>query len=135
MNSQKNIRWKQRFQNFEKAYTLLERTVQIQHPNEVEKGGMIQFFEMAFELSWKMLKDYLEAEGFQVQSPRETIKTAFQQGFITQGHDWIDALEDRNLTVHTYDENTADLVVDRIVNKYFLLLKELYKSFKEASRK
>lgn len=62
---------------------------------------------MTFELAWKVLKDYLEAYGIEVKSPREAIKVAFQQEIIGQGHDWMDALTDLNLTVHTYDESTA----------------------------
>jgi len=76
----KEIRWKQRFVNFDKAFQALERTVAIENPSEAERGGLIQFFEMAFELSWKTLKDYLEAGGFQVKSPRDVLKQAFQSG-------------------------------------------------------
>ena len=49
----KSTRWQQRFENFEKAYKLLERTLQIKNPSEAEKGGLIQFYEVAFELAWK----------------------------------------------------------------------------------
>jgi nucleotidyltransferase substrate binding protein (TIGR01987 family) len=131
MTNKKDIRWRQRFENFEKAYKLLERTLQINNPSEAEKGGIIQFYEMAFELAWKMLKDYLEAEGLHTQSPREVLKTAYQYEFITNGHEWIDALDDRNLTVHTYDEKMADQVVEKIKYSYFNLLKNLYQSFRE----
>jgi len=57
VKNEKDIRWRQRFENFEKAYKLIERTIQIKNPSEAEKGGIIHFYEMAFELSWKMLKD------------------------------------------------------------------------------
>ncbi len=53
----KEIRWKQRFINFEKAFMLLERTLKIKTPSEAEKGGIIQFYEVAFEISWKLIKD------------------------------------------------------------------------------
>jgi hypothetical protein len=62
-NSQ-DIRWKQRFVHFRKAFLLLEQTMTIAHPSEAERAGLIQFFEMSFELAWKVLKDCLEAEGF-----------------------------------------------------------------------
>ena len=86
MKNLKEIRWKQRFVNFEKAYFLLARTVKIANPTEAEKGGLIQFYEMAFELAWKVQKDYLEYNGFTVKSPRATIKQAFQSDIITNGH-------------------------------------------------
>ncbi|EEG77466.1 nucleotidyltransferase substrate binding protein [Dethiobacter alkaliphilus] len=79
MNNLKDIRWKQRFQNFEKSFSLLEKYIAQKEKNELEKAGIIQFFEMTFELSWKLLKDYLEAVGYVVNSPREAIKQSFQK--------------------------------------------------------
>ncbi len=130
MNEVKDIRWKQRFQNFERAFALLEQAMRIAAPSEVERAGLIQFFEMSFELAWKMLKDYLDVEGFIVRSPRDVLKQAFQAGFIADGHAWIDALQDRNLTTHTYDEATAIAVEKQIREFYYPLLAQLYQDFK-----
>ncbi|MBN2392233.1 MAG: nucleotidyltransferase substrate binding protein [Anaerolineae bacterium] len=131
MSEVQDIRWKQRFQNFERAFTLLEQALQIDAPSDVERAGMIQFFEMSFELAWKLLKDYLEEEGFTVTSPKTALKQAFQAGFIRDGHTWIDALQDRNLTAHTYDEATAIMVENKIRQSYYPILAELYQDFKE----
>ena len=128
-DANKDIRWKQRFQNYEKAYLLLERNLNIAEPSEVERAGIIQFFEMAFELAWKLMKDYLEEEGFVVNSPKEAIKQAFQSDIIKDGHTWIDALNDRNLTTHIYEEETAIMVTEKIKENYFPLLKNLYLYF------
>ncbi|MCK5674579.1 MAG: nucleotidyltransferase substrate binding protein [Spirochaetales bacterium] len=130
---EKDIRWKQRFQNFEKAYNLLKDTVEIEHPSDAERAGLIKFFEMTFELSWKLLKDYQEIEGFIIKSPRDALKQAFQSGIVKDGHSWIEALENRNLTVHTYEEETAKEVELKIRKKYFPVIKELYLLFKEKS--
>jgi len=124
----KTVRWKQRFQNFEKAYSQLENTLKIQSPSEAERAGLIQFFELAFELSWKTLKDYLESEGTVVNTPRETIKKAFQYTLIKDGHAWMQALDDRNLTTHTYEEAMAIKVEQLIREKYAPLLQALYQS-------
>ena len=70
-----DIRWKQRFQNFEKAMGHLEDALEIENPDLLQKAGIIQFFEMSYELAWNVLKDYLEEQGFiDVNSPRSAIK-------------------------------------------------------------
>ena len=85
---------------------------------------------MAFELAWKTLKDYLEADGFQIQGPRDVLKQAFQPGILKDGHVWMEALEDRNLTTQTYNEETS-LKVDRLIReKYFPAISERHKALK-----
>ncbi|MES2662352.1 MAG: HI0074 family nucleotidyltransferase substrate-binding subunit [Pseudomonadota bacterium] len=125
-----DIRWKQRFQQYEKAFVLLKEAIAIKHLSKIERAGLIQCFEMALELGWKLLKDFQEAEGFTIKTPRESIKQAFQANIIEHGHDWLDALEDRNLTSHVYQEKIALEVENKIRTKYYLLLENLYKNFK-----
>lgn len=124
-----DIRWRQRFDQFQKAYNVLQVAIALPHPSVVERAGLIQLFEMAFELSWNLIKDYLEADGYQVKGPRDVLKNAFQAGLIAQGHIWIDALEDRNLTVHTYNESVAIAVEEKIRYVYYPLLQQLYCDF------
>ena len=124
-----DIRWRQRYQNFHRAFSLLKQALTIDEPSEVERAGMIQFFEMSFELGWKLLADYLKAEGYSPRSPRESIKTAFQAKLIEDGTTWLQALEDRNLTVHTYDEGTARRVETMIRERYFPFLISLNARF------
>ena len=125
-----DIRWIQRFSNFERSFLPLCEALKIESPSVVERAGLIQFFEMAFELSWKLLKDYEELEGFAPKTPREVIKQAFQAELVRDGHGWVNALQDRDLTSHTYNEKVAIDVENRIRNQYFPLLKELYEMFK-----
>ena len=125
-----DTRWVQRFTNFERAFLLLQNALTIEVPSVVERAGIIQFFELAFELAWKVLKDYEDAEGIAVKSPREAIKQGFQMGLISRGQDWMAALQDRNLTTHTYNEKTAIAVETSIRNDYFPLLVELYEVLK-----
>ena len=124
-----DIRWKQRFSHFQKAFRLLEQTLAIAQPSEAERAGLIQFFKMSFELAWKVLKDYLEAEGYTVGSPRDTIKQAFQAGLLDDGYVWLEALQDRNLTVHTYEEKIAVAVEQKIGGAYFPALLAMYRDF------
>lgn len=102
----------------------------MEDPSVLERAGLIQFFEMAFELSWKIMKDYEQAEGISAKSPREAIKQAYRIGLISEGHQWIDALEDRNLTAHTYKEDIARTVEQRIRELYYPMILELYETFK-----
>ena len=126
MDELKDIRWKQRFENFNKSYILLEKYSKKSNLNELEQAGIIQFFEMTFELAWKVLKDYLEKDGFMVKSPREAIKQAFQNDLINDGHIWIEALANRNLTTHTYDSELSNKIVKEIVDKYFPEIKIMH---------
>lgn len=86
---------------------------------------------MSFELAWKVLKDYLEYQEYEVKSPRETVKTAFQIGLIDNGHIWIDALSDRNLTTHTYDEELANKMTKEILDLYLPELKKMHDKLEE----
>ncbi|MCR6109470.1 nucleotidyltransferase substrate binding protein [Bacillus sp. A301a_S52] len=126
MDEMKDVRWRQRFENFEKSYLLLKKYSQKEVNNELERAGVIQFFEMTFELAWKVLKDYLESQGFIVKSPRETIKRAFQIELIDDGHIWLDALAKRNLTTHTYDDALAEKLLQDITHLYLPELTILY---------
>ena len=126
-----DIRWKQRFQNFEKALHYLEDALKIKNPDMIQKAGLIQFFEISFELSWKVMKDYLQEQGAtDLQYPKEVIKTAFETELIENGHTWMKALTGRNLTSHTYNETLAEELVSEIRRLYFPMLSQLYNSLK-----
>lgn len=124
-----DVRWKQRFQNFDKAFKRLTDAIQIirnDPDNVLLQAGLIQTYEFTFELAWKTLKDYLEMEGFTVPSPRATLRQAFQCGYIQQGDVWLKALNDRNLTAHTCDDEVAKEVIADIQQTYYFLLKDLH---------
>jgi len=97
----------------------------IETPSEIEKQGIIQSFEFTFELSWKTLKDYLEAQGILAGFPREVIKQAFHHQVIPDGELWLEMLGKRNLLAHTYDAKLAEEAYQLIANKYFKPLKQL----------
>ncbi|MBA2367833.1 MAG: nucleotidyltransferase substrate binding protein [Candidatus Protochlamydia sp.] len=121
-----DIRWKQRFHNLERAFLFLERATSKSSFNELEAAGLVQSFEFTFELGWKTLKDYLTEQAFIVQSPRETIKQAFQSNYLKDGHIWMEMLEQRNLLTHTYNEEQAKAATQLICHSYFPALRQLY---------
>lgn len=125
-----NIRWQQRFQNFERAYTFLQNAVDKGEYNPIEIGGLVQAFEFTFELAWKTIKDYLYEQGIEARFPREAIKEAFATQIITDGHTWIEMLEKRNELSHTYNEEVAERAVRLIQGQYFGAIQQVYQYLK-----
>ena len=101
---EQDIRWKQRFANFERAFlSLRSAATELLKPNDLEKEGTIQRFEFTHELAWKVMKDYLEYEGYKnITGSRSATKEAFNKDLLTDGQEWINMLESRNETIHTY---------------------------------
>ena len=124
------VRWKQRFQNFENTLIKLEKAVNKNDLSELEIAGIIHIYEFTFELSWKTLKDYLEEKEVAVKFPKDTIKEAFKYELIDDGDLWIDMLQKRNLMSHTYNEYNAKLAYRLIVDQYFKALNQLYLKLK-----
>lgn len=129
-----DIRWKQRFENYAKAFTNLTIVLDALKDNQdniIYKMATVQAYEMTFELGWKTLKDFLTEKGVVANFPKDTIKEAFAYEIIEDGEIWIKMLEDRNLTSHTYDEQKANQVVYEITNNYFPALKQIYSYLKD----
>lgn len=125
MDELKTIRWRQRYQNLTRAFQQLQQGVAIENPSAIEMQGIIQSFEFTFELAWKTLKDYLEAQGVPSPFPRETIKQAFHHGILENGEIWLEMLNKRNLLAHTYDEQLAMEAYRLISGGYFTHMQKL----------
>ena len=123
-----DIRWKQRFDNLQRAYRRLVSMLELlqQDPDsEVVRMALIKAYEFTFELSWKTLKDYLAYNGIDARLPREVIKQAFATGLLVDGELWIAMLEERNLMAHTYDDARAKVAVEQIQDRYLNGLSQL----------
>lgn len=125
MNSLKEIRWKQRFTNLKRAFTLLWEAAEKQQKNRLEQEGMVQRFEYTFELCWKTLKDYLESQGVLCSFPRDVIKEAVQTNMLDHGELWLEMLDGRNFLSHTYDESHFNMVIEKIQEAYVPEIKKL----------
>jgi nucleotidyltransferase substrate binding protein (TIGR01987 family) len=125
-----DIRWKQRFQNFDRAVGLLREPIEggVESLSDLEKQGVVQRFEVALELAWKTLKDYLEYQGLVIDpvTPRHVIKMAFAAKILPDGQLWIDMLNHRNLLSHTYDIATFENAVQSIRDRYFPAIEEMH---------
>lgn len=114
-------------QQFERAVGKLSDVLE-QEKNEYIRDSAIQRFEFTFELAWKTLKAFLEEQGITVYSPRDSFKGAFQLGLLDEETTWLEMIELRNLTTHTYNESTAEEIyaaLPRILVLYKKLLESL----------
>ena len=103
MQENKDVRWKQRFENFEKAFFRLKDAIELIEPSELKRNGIVQRFEFNIEVAWKTLKDFLEEKEFNFKpSPKETIRLAQQSGYINYAQELMDGLELRNELSHDY---------------------------------
>ncbi|PHS34831.1 MAG: nucleotidyltransferase [Alkaliphilus sp.] len=124
---EKDIRWRQRFENFDKAYKQLHLAIlDFEKLSVLEKEGLVQRFEYTFELAWKTLKDYLEAQEGDAKFPRTVIKEAFHYELIQDGEVWMDMLEKRNLLAHTYDEERLNFAVRKIKEEYYKTISQVH---------
>jgi len=99
----RDIRWIQRFHNFEQAFLRLQEAVEKKELNELERNGLIQRFEFTLDLAWKVTKDYLEEKGFAFKpSPKDTLRLAQESGLIDCAQELIDGLDIRNELSHDY---------------------------------
>lgn len=126
----KDIRWIQRFSNYRKALARLEDAVQLskeQELSDLEQQGLIKAFEFTFDLAWKTLQDLLRELKWPHDNggPNVILKQALADGFIKEEEDWKSLKKSRELTVHSYDEATADEIAENIVNVYFPLFVQL----------
>jgi len=104
-----DIRWEQRFSNYQKALRQLQKFIDKGELSELEAQGLVKAFEYTYELAWNTLKDFLEYRGqTDIYGSRDAIRRAFGLGLIADGEGWMDMLKSRNQTSHTYNEETAE---------------------------
>ena len=119
----KDIRWEQRFANYRKAFLLLEDAVKLHNKkglSELEEQGLIQRFEFTHELAWKVLKDYFEYQGNnQITGSRDATREAFNKTLIEDGEGWMEMIKSRNKSSHTYNEDTARELIEKITESYY----------------
>jgi nucleotidyltransferase substrate binding protein (TIGR01987 family) len=133
----RDIRWQQRFHNYKKAIGQLERFVAKENLNEMEEQGLIKSFEYTYELAWKTLQDLLKEKGYKnILGPKPVIEQSFADGYIEDGKAWMRMHNSRNLTSHTYDEESAKEIISGIRTEYYdLLLKIKARLAQESSSK
>ncbi len=147
-----DIRWEQRFSNFNKALHKLESSVTYikrNHEsneiieeqegnysilNDLIKQGLIQSFEFTHELAWNVMKDYAAYQGnAEIRGSRDATREGFSMGLIENGDVWMEMVKSRNETSHTYDEDTASEIFEKVIYTYMPAFKSFQKKM-EAIR-
>jgi nucleotidyltransferase substrate binding protein (TIGR01987 family) len=128
-----DIRWKQRFNNYCKAFQTLVDAIELTRTRDLsklEEQGLIQSFEFTHELAWNVLKDYLDEKGIVgLIGSKDATRTAFKNGLIEDGEAWMAMIEDRNKTSHTYDPAVAHAVVENILERFYPAFEKMAKKF------
>lgn len=123
-----DIRWLQRFENYQKAVANLSEALELAGKHDISslaKSGIIKYFELAHELAWKTVKDFFESVGeANIKGSLDALRLAFNRGLIPD-EALIDAITSRNETVHMYDEAVVDKIFDEIVQRYVAAFKTL----------
>ena len=120
-----DVRWKQRFVNYQKALVQLQKFIDKKELNELEEQGIIQAFEFTHELAWQVMKDYFEFQGnTSITGSRDAVRESFQKGLITNGEVWMEMIKSRNQSSHTYNEEVVKEIKTKIITQYFSLFNE-----------
>jgi nucleotidyltransferase substrate binding protein (TIGR01987 family) len=118
------------FEDFEKALGNLEKGIEVAK-DDLAIDGVIKRFELCFELSWKLIKNFLEERGLICKSPRGCFKEAFLYGLLDDEEVWLEMIDDRNYLVHTYTFERSREIFEKIKTKYIKSFKYLYEKVKE----
>lgn len=134
--NENSIRWQLRFQNYQRALQKLREAVELldltasktailNQLSDLEMEGLIQRFEYTHELAWKLMKDYLNFQGIkEIGGSRDAVRGANQIQLIDKAEVWMEMIEGRNVTSHTYDEEVVEHIFIRIVFDFYPLLKQ-----------
>jgi nucleotidyltransferase substrate binding protein (TIGR01987 family) len=119
---QKDVRWVQRLDSYQKALVWLKEAVDLSQQRELsnlERQGLIKAFEFTHELAWNLMKDFLEFQGASgIMGSRDATRESFKLGIILQGEVWMDMIRSRNLSAHTYNVATSKALEQLVKTSY-----------------
>jgi nucleotidyltransferase substrate binding protein (TIGR01987 family) len=123
-----DIRWKQRFEHYTGALRQLKNANELRKERsftELELQGAVQAFEVTQELSWKVMKDFLESQGkTDLFGSKTVVREALNVGLILNGEEWLRTIESRNKTSHVYDEKEILMILEIVFNQYLSIFIE-----------
>lgn len=104
---------KERIESFQQALLRLQEALS-EPETSLTRDASIQRFEFTMELAWKAIQKFLATEQIICQSPKSCFQEAFAFGLVHDDDTWIAMMDDRNLTVHTYNEELAKEIYSRL---------------------
>ena len=130
MNKEKK-RWQYRFDNFKRAYFLLQEAIEQYNAgelNQLGKEGAIRRFKTCIELSYSTIKDYMKNQHIALSqiTPNTVIKEAIAAKIISDGENWMKTLDARNEMSHTYDFKKFEAVLEAVKTSYLNCFGQLY---------
>lgn len=135
MSKTPDVRWRQRFQSFGKAFSQLAAAAELakqRRLSDLEQQGLIQAFEFTHELAWNTLKDFLESRGNgPLYGSKDATREGFAKGLIVDGDEWMAMIQARNRSSHTYNEKTAQEVAAAILGSFVPKFQEFRRRFSE----
>lgn len=130
-----DVRWKQRLANYRRAFKQLSAAVDLAETrplSELERQGLIQAFEFTHELAWNVMKDYFAYQGnTAITGSRDAAREAFNKGLVVDGEGWMEMIQSRNQTAHTYNERVAAEIATRITSPYRRLFRQFLERMEE----
>ena len=113
--------------NFSNALDHLTQATVQKPTTPLELAGTIKLFELAYETGWKALKSYLaEKQGIQTTTAKNVFQEAFRFQIISDQNVWLQMIQDRNISVHVYNQGDAEKLVERILDQHLGSLTDLY---------
>ena len=116
---------------FETALKRLSDVLE-QPESTITRDAAIKRFEFTFDLLWKSLQRFFRIQGITCNSPKGCLKEAFSFGLIEDNPLWVRMIDDRNLTVHTYNEAVAIEIYQHLKN-YMPLFNRMLQSLKNQT--
>lgn len=130
-------RLRERLDEGRKALSAFQRVMQIKQPTDIERDAAIQRFEFTFEALWKTAREMLYVvEGIDAGSPKSVIRFCREVGIFSDAETTkaLKMVDDRNLTVHTYNEILAEQIYSRL-DGHLRLMEKWLNEIKDRAEK
>ena len=130
MSNTEDVRWIQRFSNYNRALDKLNNIIDYikeqeaddeteEILNDIMSQALIQSFEYTHELAWNVMNDYAKYQGnSSIGGSRDATREALQLQIIDDGEIWMEMIKSRNKTSYTYNESVANNIFQKIIHQY-----------------